>query len=98
MPSGDDWRRWAGQAVAQLERLFARQPVPGTVTLNANAGSTVVANGSVAMGRQVWLEPMSASAAATRATTYVSAVGNGSFTISHSSSAATDRAWNYLVV
>lgn len=77
------------QAIRQL--IQGRDDAGGSVTLTANAGTTTVAAPNCAAGSQVYLSPKTAHAAAALATTYVSAVANASFTITHANNAQTDK-------
>ncbi|MDP4005064.1 hypothetical protein [Methylobacterium sp. NEAU K] len=65
----------------------------GDVTLVANATSTPVTDKLCTTDTMVVLSPRSASAAA--APVFVRSTGNGTFTLGHDASAATDRAFHY---
>lgn len=65
----------------------------GDVTLAASATTTEVSNKLCTADTMVMLSARSASAAA--APVFVQATANGSFTLGHDSSAATDRAFHY---
>lgn len=65
----------------------------GDVTLDVNATSTTVQARLCTADTMVMLSPRSASAAA--APIFVRATENGSFTLGHDASAATDRAFHY---
>lgn len=62
-----------------------------TVTLRANQTTTVVSSEIVGVGMRVFLEPTTANAAAVVASTYVSSVGQKTFTITHPSNANVDK-------
>lgn len=87
------------QAVIQL--IQGRSNAVGTVTLRNGQTTTTVtklidpAAINVALGSKVFLEPETANAAAARATTYISAVGQGTFTITHANAATTDRTFSF---
>jgi hypothetical protein len=75
-----------------IRDLFAgRSNAVGTVTLTANAGSTVVTAINCGAGSRVFLMPTTANAAAIVAATYVSSVGQGTFTITHTNNANADK-------
>lgn len=67
----------------------------GTVTLTANAASTVVADNQFESSMVPALTPTTANAAAALATTYVSARAYGSFTLTHANNAQTDKTFLY---
>lgn len=77
------------RAIQQLEQ--GRLNVGGTCTLTALAASTVVKAANCGAGSQIQLTAKTANAAAALATTYVSAVANGSFTITHASNSQVDK-------
>lgn len=82
------------QAIQQLEQ--GRSNATGTCTLAASATTTVVPAPNCGLGSKVFLSPLSANAAAALAGTYVSAVGNGSFTLTHANNAQTDRNFGFV--
>jgi hypothetical protein len=81
------------RAIQQLEQ--GRLNVGGVCTLAVGATSTVVTAPNCGAGSQVQLTPKTANAAAALATAFVSAVANGSFTVTHASNAQTDRTFGY---
>ncbi|MDP1868259.1 MAG: hypothetical protein Q8L13_18225 [Bradyrhizobium sp.] len=86
--------------VLAIQQLAAgRSNAVGTVTLATGAASTVVIDKNCAVGSTPLLTPMTANAAAEigNGTMHISAVANGSFTISHASSATTGRAFLYVL-
>lgn len=83
-------------ALAINELTQGRSNAHGTVTLTANAASTVVTNANCAAGSHVGLSPTTANAAAALATTYWVAA-NGSFTITHANNAQVDRIFTYAI-
>ncbi len=72
----------------------------GVVTLAAGAAATVVTDRNCAAGSTPLLTPATANAAAEigNGTLFVSAVANGSFTITHANSATTGRTFLYAIV
>lgn len=67
----------------------------GDCTLEAGTTTTTVIAANCGPSSRVFLTPTTANAAAALATTYVSAVAKGSFTITHASNAQTDRTFGY---
>lgn len=81
---------------AILQMAAGRSNATGQVSLGASVTSTVVTATNCASSSVVFLFPMTAHAAAAVASTYVSAVANGSFTITHASDTTTDRTFGYV--
>lgn len=87
------------QAIIQL--MQGRSNAVGEVTLRANQTTTVVtktvhrAAVNVGADSEVFLTPRTANAAAALATTWVSAVGQGTFTITHASNAQIDKLFGF---
>lgn len=81
------------QAIRQM--MQGRDNAGGTVTLTANAATTTVSAPNCATGCGVFLQASTASAATEvgNGTIYISAVVNGSFTITHANSAVADRSF-----
>lgn len=79
--------------------IRGRNNATGSVTCTASATSTVVSNGNVTANDTVLLSPMTANAAAEvgAGTAYVSAVADGSFTVTHANAGSTDRTFRYAV-
>lgn len=90
--------------VLAIQQLAAgRSNATGTVTLATGSATTVVTptqTGMVAAGSTVMLTPTTANAATEvgNGTMYVSAVANGSFTITHANSATTGRTFLYAIL
>jgi hypothetical protein len=83
-----------------LQQLAAgRSNATGTVTLVTGASTTVVTDPNCAAGTVPLLTPASANAATEvgNGTMYVSAVANGSFTITHANSATAGRTFLYAI-
>src|SRR5262249_42229429 len=81
-----------------IRELFeGRRNTTGTVTLTANAASTVVAHINFGAGSVPHLTPQTANAAAEigNGTLYVSARANGSVTLAPASNAQADRPFLY---
>jgi hypothetical protein len=80
-----------------IQLCQGRSNAVGTVSLVANAATTVVQAINCAPGTTVILTPTTAHAAAEIAAGgfYVSAVANGSFTITHASNAQIDRSFSW---
>lgn len=84
------------QAIRQL--IEGRSNAVGTVTLTANAGSTVVTAPSCGPNSCVFLFPTTANAAAIVAATYVSAVAAGTFTVTHTNNANADKTFFWVAL
>lgn len=86
------------KVILALQQLAAgRSNATGTVTLVTGAATTVVSDPNCAAGSVPLLTPTTASAATEvgNGTLYISAVANGSFTITHANSATTGRTFLY---
>jgi hypothetical protein len=84
--------------VLALQQLAAgRSNAVGSVTLATGSSTTTVTTTNCAAGSTPILTPVSATAAAEvgSGTIYVSAVANGSFTITHANSATAGRTFLY---
>src|SRR5688572_8914549 len=83
--------------VAAYISLVRKWNASGQVTLRANQATTTVTKSvspgavNVAVGDEIMLSPRTANAAAAIATTYISAVGQGTFTITHANNAQADK-------
>jgi hypothetical protein len=87
--------------VLALQNLAAgRSNAVGSVTLAAGSSTTTVTTANCAQNSTPILTPASASAAAEvgNGAMYVSAVTNGSFTITHTNSATTGRTFLYALL
>jgi len=87
--------------VRAVRELFeGRSNAVGSFTLAANASTTTVAATNCGAGSTVLYTPTSANAAAEvgNGTIRVSAVGNGSFTLTHANNAQTDRTFLYAAL
>jgi hypothetical protein len=87
--------------VLSIQQLAAgRSNAVGSVTLETGAATTTVATANCASGSTPILTPTTANAAAEvgNGTMYVSAVTNGSFTITHANSATAGRTFLYAIV
>lgn len=80
-----------------IQLCQGRSNAVGTVSLTAGVSTTVVMAVNCATGSTPILTPLTAHAAAEIAAGgfYVSAVGNGSFSITHANNAFTDRTYNW---
>lgn len=86
--------------VLAIQQLAAgRSNAVGTVTLVTGSATTVVIDKNCAAGSAPLLTPTTANAATEvgNGTIYVSAVANGSFTITHANSATTGRTFLYAL-
>lgn len=87
--------------VQAIRDLFAgRSNAVGTVTLRANQSTTTVTALNVGSGSRVFLMPTTANAAAEfgNGTIRISAVGQGSFTITHANDANADKTFFWLAL
>lgn len=78
------------------ELLKGRANNVGEVTLTANVTSTTTTDTRIKSQMKVFLSPLTANAAAALTNVYVSAIADGSFTLTHSSTATTDRTYDYV--
>lgn len=89
--------------VQAIISLLRKWNASGQVTLRPNQTTTVVTKlistgvVNVAIGDEVMLSPRTANAAAALATTYISAVGQGTFTITHANNAQADKTFGWGV-
>lgn len=86
--------------VLAIQQLAAgRSNAVGSVTLTASAATTTVTDKNCAVGSTPILTATTANAATEvgNGTMYVSAVGNGSFTITHANAATTGRTFLYAI-
>jgi hypothetical protein len=91
-------RRKINTAINQLAQ--GRSNAVGSVTLVTNAATTTVIAGNCGAGSVVLLSPLTVHAAAEigNGTIFVSAVANGSFTLTHANNAQTDRVFGFVAV
>jgi hypothetical protein len=83
-------------ANAVNELLKGRANNVGSVTLTANVTTTTTTDTRIKTQMKVFLSPKTANAAAALANVYVSAVADGSFTLTHANAATTDRTFDYV--
>jgi hypothetical protein len=86
--------------VLAIQQLAAgRSNAVGTVTLATGSATTAVIDKNCAIGSVPLLAPTTANAAAEvgNGTMFISAVTNGSFTITHANSATTGRTFLYAI-
>jgi len=69
----------------------------GQITLTPSSTTTVVSDRLATAQSHIDLSPLTANAAAAVGTTYVSARGQGGFTLTHASSASVDRTFTYRI-
>jgi hypothetical protein len=89
----------AMRIVNSLNRMIeGRLDAYGRVTLTPNATTTEVAGDAtqfVSENSVISLSPRTAHAAAALATTYISAVVNGGFTLTHANNSQDDRTFDF---
>jgi hypothetical protein len=81
------------RAIQQLEQ--GRLNVTGVCTLAAGATTTIVKAANCGAGSRVLLTAKTANAAVALSGTFISAVAAGSFTITHTNNAQTDRTFGF---
>ena len=86
--------REAVQAINQL--IVGRNNAVRTIVLEANSTTTTISDREINANGAPFLSPKTASAAAEVPTLYVSDVSPGSYTLTHTSSGATDREFYVL--
>jgi hypothetical protein len=96
LSSGESDARKIAAAINGLAQ--GRSNAVGSVTLAANAAATTVSAPNCGAGSVVLLTPLTAHAAAALATTYVSSVGNGQFTLAHAASPQADRTFGFVAL
>lgn len=84
------------RAIQQVEQ--GRLNASGTFTLAASTTTTVVTSTNCGASSQVIFSPKTANAATALATTYVSSVGNGTFTVTHASNSQVDRTFGFVAI
>ena len=89
---GDDPRQ-IKEIVNNIVRQFDNT---GSVTLTNSSTTTILRNPKLNAMSVIQLQPTSSAAATAIATTYVSAKGEGQFTITHAS-ATTSRVFDYVI-
>lgn len=89
----DIWR--IVQAVIQL--VTGRHNASDRFTLTAGATTTIVRHPNCSKDCEPLFSPRTANAAAAVATTYVSSVVQGQFTLTHANNAQVDRIFGYTV-
>src|SRR3954452_17310670 len=82
------------RGIQQLEQ--GRLNVGGMFSLRTGITTTTVTAPNCGARSQVLLTAKTANAAAALATSYVSTVTNGSFTVSHASNAQADRTFGFV--
>lgn len=99
----DHFRRHARQIAQAVTGVMQGQlNCVGTLTLAPNTTSTVFTDARLSAQGSVSFEPLTASAAAELAAgtlfVPVTARGKGSYTVTHSSGAATDRTFRVIII
>jgi hypothetical protein len=68
-----------------------------SVTLTANAASTVLTDIRIGINSVILLQPTTANAAGALATTYFGTPGDGTVTITHANNAQADKTFKYAI-
>lgn len=79
------------------EMLKGRANNVGEVTLDANVTTTTISDIRIKQTMTVVLIPRTANAAAAMTNVYISAVADGSITLTHSNTATVDRTFDYIL-
>jgi hypothetical protein len=79
------------------EVLKGRANNVGDVTLTANATTTTISDIRIKLSMTAVLIPRTANAAAAMTNVYISAVADGSITLTHSNTATVDRTFDYIL-
>lgn len=79
------------------EMLRGRANNVGSVTLTANATSTTISDIRIRLTMTAVLIPRTANAAAAITNVFISAVADGSITLTHSNAASVDRTFDYVL-
>ena len=83
------------QSVIELNN--GRHNAADTFTLTPAATTTVVAHPNCSKDCRPQITALTANAAAALATTYISSIDQGSFTVTHANNAQADRTFGYTV-
>lgn len=79
------------------ELLKGRANNVGEVTLDANTTTTTISDIRIKLSMTAVLIPRTANAAAAMTNVYISAVADGSITLTHSNTATVDRTFDYVL-
>lgn len=79
------------------EQLKGRANNVGEVTLDASVTTTTISDIRIKQTMTAVLIPRTANAAAAMTNVYISAVADGSITLTHSSTATVDRTFDYVL-
>lgn len=93
-PQDRDLARF-NQAIREL--VEGRHNAADEFTLTPGATTTVVNHPNCSLACQPQFSARTANAAAAFATTYISAINQGSFTVTHANAGTTDRRFGYTV-
>ena len=94
-----DERRHRERLASAVNALIAgKLDAVGTFTLAANASSTTVADNKFESNQVIVWAPTTANAAGAMTNVYLSGRDRGSFTLTHSNTATTDRTFLYVRV
>lgn len=84
-------------ATTTNEMLKGRANNVGSVTLTAGATTTTIADIRIKQTMTAVLIPRTANAAAAVTNVYISAVADGSITLTHANTATVDRTFDYIL-
>ena len=84
-------------ATTTNEMVRGRANNVGDVTLDANVTTTTISDIRIKQTMTAVLIPRTANAAAAMTNVYISAVADGSITLTHSNAATVDRTFDYVL-
>lgn len=95
--------QWLRNITSALNALLqGKVETNSSLTLTANAATTVITDRKVGKDSVILLMPLTANAATALATTYIQTSDidprNNQFTVNHSNNAQTDRDFRYIVL
>lgn len=83
--------------VRAIRELFeGRSNAVGSVTLTENTTTTTVTAPNIGPSSEIFLSPRTSNAAVATANVRITSVGSGTFTITHSNTATTDRTFGWV--
>lgn len=85
--------------VRAVRELFeGRSNAVGSVTLRENQTTTTVIAPNIGPSSEIFLSPKTSNAAGATANVRVTSVGSGTFTLTHSNTATTDRTFGWVAL
>lgn len=94
-----DLPEWLRQIAIEVNKILrGKTENSGSFTLSASTTTTNVDDSRVGINSKIIITPTSSAAAAEYGTIYVSNVTKEQFTVTHSSTADTDKTFDYILV